>query len=322
MGRRKQHDRGLPIRMRRKHRVFYYVSGEKWVRLSDNFAEALKLWQDFEGTRIVGSTVSHAIDRYLLEVLPTKAERTQADYQRHAVKVREVFGDCHLDSVRSSDIAMYLDRRSAKAQGNREVAMLSSVYSSAMRWGWVDVNPCRGVRRNTEKRRTRAITDVEIAKVRTAAGPQIQCIMDIVLLTALRKSDALKIRLADYSKDSGLRVEIGKTGQTVVYSWTESLDAAWERAKRLRRRVGSLYLFANRKGQQYTVSGFDSNWQRVIARAGVEDFRFHDLRAYALTKAEQQRGMDYARRLAVHSDTSTTARYVRSREPWIVDPLG
>lgn len=60
---------------------------------------------------------------------------------------------------------------------------------------------------------------------------------------------------------------------------TEALQEVVGRARGLRRRVGTLYLFANRDGQPYTSSGFDSIWRRMKKKSGLMDLHFHDLRA-------------------------------------------
>ena len=88
----------------------------------------------------------------------------------------------------------------------------------------------------------------------------------------------------------------------------------------LRRRVGSFYLFANREGHPYTTGGFDSNWKRKRKKAGV-DFAFHDLRARAISDADEIGGTKYAQELAGHQEERTTRRYIRHRKPRRVEPL-
>lgn len=324
MGRRRSSNLSLPPRLHRKGRVYYYTPYEngklRWVRLSDSYPEALAKWAEYEGAHRSGSTVGHALDRYVIEILPKKAEATQREYRRQTVRLRRVFGATKLALVRPSHVAQYLDQHDSPVLANREMAMLSSVYQEAIRWGWVESNPCRGVRRNTEKRRTRHITKKEVAQLGGHLDGQMQCIVDLVLLTALRKKDVLSIRLSDLT-DEGLLVQISKTGHAIIFEWTPSLRAVIDRARALRRKVGSMYLFATRNGQPYTTSGFDSIWQRKLRRSGLIDFRFHDLRARALTDAKAQGGRDYAQALADHESGETTERYIRGREVRRVKPL-
>jgi len=302
--------------MRLKHGAYYYVprveGKQVWTLLSRDLGKALTNWAKLDGHDNSGETVAHAVDRFLSEVVPLRAEATQRDYLRYADKVKAVFGSTRLVDVETHHVARYLDEKKAKVEANRIIAFLSAVYTKAIRWGWCSTNPCRGVQRNPEQKRRRYLEDAEIEKLRAAAGDTVRAIMNLALLTGLRKKDVLKIRLADLRED-GIFVEQSKTGKRQVFTWTPALQEAVDRAKALRRRVGSLYLFATRDGQPYTTTGFDSMWQRVVKKSKLEDARFHDLRAKAGSDATN------ATELLGHDDPRTTARYKRA--PAKVRPL-
>jgi integrase len=323
MGRAKLHNRHLPPRMLFHHGAYWHtprIEGrQQRVLLSADFAEAIRLYYQREQRTLAGSTVNDALSRYEREVLPGKAPKTQHDYRRYLGRLRACFGECQLTSVRRSDIAQYLDRRSAKIEGNREIACLSSVFQSAIRWGWCDENPCHGAPRNPERKRHRLPTDAELAAIRVAASEQVRCMVDLVLLIGLRKGDLLKVRLGDLTPE-GLRVEISKTGAVALFQWTEALRELIERARGLRRRVGSLYLFASRTGQRYRISGFDSIWRRTLKRAAVKGVTFHDLRRWAINQARRQGGLDYAQAIGVHQSRQTTEGYLVPGEI-VVRPL-
>jgi integrase len=89
----------------------------------------------------------------------------------------------------------------------------------------------------------------------------------------------------------------------------------------LRRRIGTLWLFASRDGQPYTVSGFNSIWRRLVKRSGVQDVHFHDIRAKSITDAKRLGGLDYAQALAGHESRNTTEGYIKSKESERVRPL-
>ncbi|WP_215883824.1 tyrosine-type recombinase/integrase [Acidithiobacillus sulfurivorans] len=99
------------------------------------------------------------------------------------------------------------------------------------------------------------------------------------------------------------------------------MDEVISRSKSLRRRVGSLYFFCTRDGQPYSVSGWNSAWRRIVAKAGVEDIHFHDIRAKALTDAKRVAGRDYAQALAGHASGDMTEAYIRAREAERITPL-
>jgi integrase len=82
-----------------------------------------------------------------------------------------------------------------------------------------------------------------------------------------------------------------------------------------------MQLFCTRKGQPYTVDGFNSIWQRKMRKALEEDvlaerFTDHDIRAKTGSDAEEA----HAVKLLAHDDPKTTKRYYRRQTP-VVTPL-
>lgn len=313
MGRPKEHNRHLPPRMRflhgAYHHEFYEAGRKRSKRLSADYSEAIRLYYDREGAQPAGSTVGHALNRYEAEVLPTKAGATQREYRRYIQRLREVFGDCGLESVKRRDVAMYLDRRTAKVEGNREIACLSSVYRSAIRWGWCDDNPCAGAPRNTEPKARRIPTEAEIAAIRLAANEQFRCIVDLARLIGLSRSDLIKIRLSDVT-ERGLRVVRQKTKTARLYVWTPTLREIIGRARALRRRAGSVYLFARRDGQPYTPNGFDAILAGICRKAGVKGVMTHAIRRFAITRSSEAKGLDHAQAIGGHKSRQATEIYV------------
>lgn len=332
MGRRRKTNLNLPPRMYLKHGAFYYVDRQnKWIRLSADKPEALAKWAEIEGeTPVDGSserqrpgTVGALIERYMVEIAPRKAKLTYRDYRVQAVNLMKVFGKMPAATVRPMHVAQYLDIRGEKApiRANREVSLLSGIFSYAMRWGALDSNPCRGVKKHTEKGRDRYITDAEFDGVKAMAGDFIAAVMEFAYITALRKGDILTLRL-DQISDEGISIRQGKTGAKQLYEWTPGLRKAVDAAKGLQRPVRGLYLFCNRYGQPYTDSGFKAMWNRVQvkwAKEGGARFTFHDIRAKALTDAKQK-GLD-AQALAGHASPAMTDHYIKQREFKRVTPL-
>lgn len=316
MGRPRKKDKQYPPRLHRKGRVFYYVRGGKWTRLSDSYPEALQKWAALEGGSR-SDTVGGMLDRFLAEVVPTKAPRTQKDYSRAVANLRRSFGRMGPDEVTPGDIAEYLDTAHQKKrgiQGNREIAVLSTAYSKAIRWRLANHNPCRAVPRNPEAKRQYVPSGREIRKLYRHATPPMRRFIRLSLLTGLRVSDVLKLTDENVTEE-GLRVPVGKTGQTILYEWTPSLRKCVPEA------VRGAVIQKQRKGGGYTYYGINSLWRRLRARAGIPHVRIHDLRARALTDAHNARGRDYAQTLAAHASGQTTERYIRDRGLVRVRPL-
>ncbi len=238
------------------------------------------------------------------------------------------FRGVQLEDLQSADVKEYLVRRTSKAAANGEIALLSAAYTLAVERGWAPLNPCRGVRRNPRRRRSRYINVTERKRLIAAAPPQIASMIEISYLTACRKSEVLDIRLADIC-DEGLYVRRGKTQDRMLFEMTDELGAVLERARaasrgRRKRRgsasVASLYLFSGRTGQRYTEDGLQTMWQRVRRRAGLPDVNFHDIRRARITDAEHKFGMTMANALAGHRSVTTTERYLVQTGMRIVKP--
>lgn len=325
MGRRRKSNFNLPPRMYLKHGAYYYVSREnKWIRLSDDKALAFTKWAEIEGEipRETGSlkpirgSVQELIEKYMIEIAPKKAKATYQGNLMEAKNLAEVFGRMLVLEVRPTHIAKYLDLRGikSKVRANREISLLSHMFSYAMRWGMIDRNPCIGVAKHPEKGRDRYITDQEFEGVKKLASELIAAVMDFAYITALRKGDILNLRL-DQITDEGIWIKQSKTGAKQLYEWTNGLSEVVARAKQLKRSIRGLYLFCNRQGQPYTDSGFKAMWQRVQlkwAGQGGQRFTFHDIRAKSLTDAKQL-GLD-AQSLAGHASATMTEHYIKSRE--------
>lgn len=332
MGRRRQSNLSLPLRMYLKHGAFYYVNkAGKWLRLSDNKAVALAKWAELEGgTPTVDNgdtyqqgTVGGLIQRYMIEIAPKKAPRTYQDNQQEAANLLKVFAKVAAASIRPMHIARYLDVRGVKApvRANREISLLSHVFSHAMRWGVMDANPCIGVAKHTEKGRDRYVTDQEFEAVKNMASPLISALMEFAYLTALRKGDILAMR-RDQITEEGIWVKQSKTGAKQLYVWSPGLRKVVDRVNQLHTIVRGLHLFCNRRGQPYTDAGIKAMWNRVQVKwadAGGNRFTFHDIRAKALTDAKGK-GMD-AQAMAGHATQAMTDHYIKQREVKRVTPL-
>lgn len=332
MGKRRKNNFNLPPRMYLKHGAYYYVSREnKWIRLSDDKAIAFAKWAEIEGEtpRDSGSqkpltgSIAALIEKYLVEIAPKKAKSTYQGNLTEAKNLNEVFGNMLVLEIRPMHIAKYLDIRGVKApvRANREISLLSHIFSYAMRWGMIDRNPCIGVAKHAEKGRDRYITDQEFDGVKALASELIAIVMDFAYMTALRKGDILNLRLEKIT-DEGILITQAKTGAKQLYEWSSGLREVVRRAHGLKRPISGLYLFCTRQGQPYSDTGFKAMWNRVQlkwAAQGGQRFTFHDIRAKALTDAKRL-GLD-AQSLAGHATSAMTEHYIKQREFKRVTPL-
>jgi len=318
MGRPRKSRQDLPARVYFRHGAYYFVDqAGKWNRLAKDYASAMRRFAELlhEGTSL--ETMSQLFDRYQREVLPNKAPSTQRTNLYELKLLRQAFGHLRAEEIRPKYIYQYMDARDAPIRANREKALLSHVFKSAIRWGVIDTNPCQFVEKFKERPRTRYIEDAEFVAVYDIATPVIQAAMMLSYITGLRQGDVLTIRLQNLT-DRGIELTTGKTQRKMVFEWNDELVATVERAKRLRGSVSGFYLICTRQGQRYSGSGFRAMWNRVMTKAMrqgllVERFTFHDIRAKAGTDSEDEN-------LLGHLDPRTLTRHYK-RKPLKVTPI-
>lgn len=286
MGRKRTKDKDLPSRVYLRRGTYFFAATDgKWHNLGKTKPQALRALADLLQTR--ANTFSDALARYRQLIMPRKAPKTQKDQEYQLERLEAVFGRMPIGSIRRGHIAQYRDSR-PPVSANRELALLSHVFARCMEWELVNDNPCKGIERNTESPRDRYVTDAEFDAVFEAAPPTIQAVMLMAVLIGQREGDLLKLRRTDLG-EHGITLRQSKTGKKLMVEWTPALRQAVEFAKGLPRTgIASAYLLTTETGQPYSLSGFQTAWQRHIKSChdrGIiaERFTFHDLRAKAGT---------------------------------------
>lgn len=271
----------LPAKVHQKHGRFYYVSRQHgrlvWTALSRVDEGDAALHQALADLHRPGAaTVTELLHSYLIHGTGELKAATLADYRKRATPILKVFGHMAPGAVTSSHVAQYLERRKKAGHGpsgNREMAVLSSAMNFGMRQGIVEGNPCRGVRRNREKPRTRYVRDAEFREAFDRAPEALQDLLAVALLTGLRQRDLRELRRHQLTRE-GILLEESKTGKRRLIEWSDALRFFVTRATS--RAPGAEHVLTNTRGQPWGLWAIQS----AMTRLGV-DWRFHDLRAKA-----------------------------------------
>lgn len=236
--------------------------------------------------------MSELFNRYEREIVPRMAPRTQKDYKWILAQLHKHVGDRHAEDIKPKDIGKLLDVETGKISRNRQVAVLSAVFTKAVgRWYVVERNPCLGVERNETRRRDRYIADDEFKAFYSVVPPRIQIAMDLALLTGQRQGDIIGLPWSNVLED-GIFFQQGKTGKKLLVGYSEKLKDILLRARRLgvdwTKDFKRHYVLRRRDGERYTSEGFRAIWQRYMNRAmriGAvkERFTFHDIRAKSVS---------------------------------------
>lgn len=243
----------------------------RWARIFD--LARLK-WAELEAQEkpLDLRTMKGIFARYVRDILPKKAPRTQKDNFAELRKLSAVFDDAPIDAITPAMIAQYRDRRSAKTRANREIALLSHIFNTAREWGLTEkANPRLGIRKNKERPRDYYATDAVWAAVYVEAVPELKEAMDLAYLTGQRPADVLAMRQDDIDGDF-LLVKQGKTGKRLrillkMDGQLNSLGLLIERMIERNKKHISLPLFSIN-----TASG---SRRRCYAIAGMTPVKLH-----------------------------------------------
>lgn len=337
--------RDLPPRMLRRTKrlkngalwVGYYYNArgtdgkQKEIPLGGDLDEAKRKWAELEAKPAPAGTglMRHVFDRYVREVLPTKASRTQRDYLDQLKQLRPVFDNAPVGAVTPHAVAQYRDRRSAKVRANREISLLSQVFNFAREWGYSSKeNPCAGVRKNKEEPRDyypeRAVWDA----VYLHACQPIRDAMDLSYLSGQRPADVVSAR-KDQVTDEALAVRQGKTKKRLQILLNEphataelprrnALGRLIDELMSRQRPVQSLYLVANEVGQplnRWTLRQRFDKARKAAAAANpviadqIRAFQYRDIRRKSATDiAVDQQDIAAASQLLGHTEKQITKK--------------
>ena len=277
--------RGYPVQtatFRRK------TDAKRWAQQTE---VAIREGRYFKTSEAKRHTLAELIERYIVDVVPG---RSKADHQGVTAQLRwwsSMLGPYTLADVTPAMIAEQRDRlgrgegmsgrQIAPATQNRYLQVLSHAFSFAVReWEWLEDNPVRKIRRVKEPRgRVRFLSDDERGRVLDACkkskNPNLYLLVLLAISTGARQAELLSLRWPDIDLERGLAVlHKTKNGERRALALAgPALEALKTRSKI--RRIDTDLVFANRRG----VAPFPRRgWDLALENAGIEDFRFHDLR--------------------------------------------
>lgn len=347
MGRKPSVNFNLPTRMRARSRGnkvhYYYDAGgkpRKEIPLGSDYALAVKKWTELQVDQPMPETLltfRKVAERYVREVLPGKAPRTQADNMAELGFLYQFFDNppALLDNIRPIHVRQYMDWRgktvnakgqTAKVRANREKALFSHIWNMARDWGYTDLpNPCAGIKGYSEKgRKDIYIEETMFAAVYGAASQPLRDAMDLAYLTGQRPADVLKMTETDI-RDGVLCVVQGKTQTKLRMGITGELSTLIDRilTRKTSHKIRSLALIVDDNGQRFAYSSLRAHFDRAREAAGVDKaaFQFRDLRAKAATdKAESTGDIRQAQKQLGHTTVGMTEHYTRQRRGEKVSP--
>ena len=196
---------------------------------------------------------------------------------------------------------------------NRYIATLRKIYSLSKQENYIKENPLENLKDLEENNmRQRYLTADEEARLLQHLPKHTISIVTLELRTGLRLSKILNLKWSEVDFDNNkLKITKIKKGKTIPEIVCLSNEA---KALLLSLPIESEYVFTNPKTTK-AYTRIDKGFKNACKKAGIVDFRFHDLRHSVATRMLEG-GADIRTVQAQlgHSSVRTTERYTHSTE--------
>lgn len=281
-------------------------------------AHAKLVAQFKERPRIVADLLHRAVQE---ETVHKKGAEAEVYHVRSILKYP--LARLHLENLSRRDIKEWMEQRLqhvAPSTVNRELNILNAVFKLAVN-EW-DVALCASVlttvrRPKNPPGRVRRLAPSEEAALRRAGdetrNPYIVAILELALETAMRRSEILGLEWERISfEQRSVQLIMTKNGapRGVPLS-RRAMDVLRSLQQIVARELGQdCAVTSGPVFPGLTVNAFKLAFTRMVKRAGIENFRFHDLRHEATSRLFEK-GLSQMEVAAItgHKDPRMLARY-------------
>lgn len=288
-------------------------------------------------------TVSALCDLYVEQGLGSKKASTIAtDRGRIERHIKPLLGAKKISEVNRSDIKRFLQDtangktaidvktglrgraivRGGKGTATRTVGLLGGIFSFAVDHGLINENPVRGVKRFSDKKGQRFLTQNEMVSLGKilreeevrGESPFAVAILKLLIFTGSRKGEIESLKWSEIDFQGGyIRLEDSKTGAKAIPINAGAMEILYG----IEPLEGSKFIFPAYRGTGY-YQGTPKVWVRIRQKAGLSDVRLHDFRhSFASIAVSGGASLPIIGALLGHTNTTTTQRYAHLQD----DPL-
>lgn len=233
--------------------------------------------------------------------------------------------DTLLDAISDADVARLVARRRGDGVGpatvNRTVTEVLRKLVTRAGQVWQAHTPTISWRQHLlrePQERVRELRPDEQAALFAAIRDDYRPAVLFALLTGARRIEIVRLSWAEVDWFSRALRLTGKAGRARSLPITPELEAVLWPLRHDHPRAVFTYCKQRADGSRagargsrlpITLDGFKTEWRRASQRAGLEDFRFHDLRHTFATRVLRSSNLRVVQTLLGHAEPSTTARY-------------
>jgi len=276
--------RGYPATTATFDRV---TDAKRWASETETRIREGRYFMQAEAKR---HTVADLVDRYLAEKLPHSKVRDKRERALYARIWRDRLGPLTLADLTASKInevrqgmlgrVTRLGKPVTPSTINRQLAVLSAILTVAVKeYEWMDDSPMRKVGKLPEPRgRIRFLSDAErdaLLRECSAHSATLRLIVFLAISTGARKGELLGLRWPDVDMQRAtMTFHETKNGERRTVPLAQSTHAMMVEHGKVRR-LDTDRVFPGITGGPLEIGKM---FHEAMMRAGIENFRFHDLR--------------------------------------------
>lgn len=298
------------------------TEADKWARRVEREIDRGDLPHTGDGC--LGVTLGTLIDRYLVEVTPAKRSAAKERYRLRRIATQD-FAFLPIAELGAAPIAKFRDERLKHVQSQavrHDLNIIGHVIRIAMReWDLPLLrNPVTDLRKPPpSKSRERRLEPGEYDEIRSVAvksdtGSRLMPVVDLALETAMRKSELIRLAWPYVNLENA----------TALIHETKN---GYERTIPLTPGAEDLLvsLWTGTAGPVFDVTApwLRFAWDLVVARAGIADLHFHDLRHESISRFfEKGLTLPEVALISGHKDPRQLMNYTHLRPEQVALKLG
>jgi integrase len=188
------------------------------------------------------------------------------------------FKGAYLNEITAFEVEDYKRIRLKKvkpATVNHELKCLKAMLNKAIEWCIIEAYPVSCIKLlKTDNKRTRFLEMDEIERLVSACEGNLAAIVTVALHTGMRKGEILSLKWRDVDFNHRLITLLRtKSGEKREIHMN---DIVYDTLLAHPRHSKSQFVFSYKNGKQ--IRDIRGSFEQALKRAGITDFRFHDLR--------------------------------------------
>lgn len=264
---------------------------------------------------------------------------THTQAKEHAIKehlrkidaIEKFFGNRTVGEITTALIEQFKKELKEKSKMsevsiNKYLAVLRSIFRKAKELDlYKGEIPKINFFKAKAKEIVRYLTPEEANRLLEVSPIHLRRIILFALLTGMRAGEIISLRWENIKKNEiVLESKSTKSKRQYTYPITEDLRKLLDEIRKEQKEKGIEhgFVFTNSFGKPYTRLGYRRAFKTALRKAGIENFRFHDLRhTFASWLALTTKDIYLVSRMLHHQSVQTTKRYAHLTQDYMKESL-